>query len=85
MIPEAFRKREQKAGNVKERVEVAKRYRRESQWNRGHFRMKEWESEKHKNWSMPEGFKGSRWHGTTLFWVLLESGEHVAGQWCNWL
>ena len=32
---------------------------KESQWNRGHFRMKEWESEKHKSWSMPaEGFKG---------------------------
>ena len=23
----------------------------ESQWNRGHFSMKKWESEKHKNWS----------------------------------
>ena len=22
---------------------------------------------------------------TILFWVLLESGEHVVGQWCNWI
>ena len=22
---------------------------------------------------------------TALFWVLLESGEHVVGQWCNWI
>ena len=27
--------------------------------NRGHFNMKKWESEKHKNWGKPaEGFKG---------------------------
>ena len=31
----------------------------ESQWNRGHFSLRKWESEKHKSWSMPaEGFKG---------------------------
>ena len=31
----------------------------ESKWTRGHFSMKKWESEKHKNWSMPpEGVKG---------------------------
>ena len=31
----------------------------ESQWNRGHFRMEKWESEKHKSWCMAaEGFKG---------------------------
>ena len=31
----------------------------ESQWNRGHFSMTKWESEKHKSWCMPaEGFKG---------------------------
>ena len=30
-----------------------------SQWNRGHFSMRKWESEKHKSWGMPdEGFKG---------------------------
>ena len=22
---------------------------------------------------------------TALFWVLLESGEHVVGQWCDWI
>ena len=31
----------------------------ESQWNRGHFSLTKWESEKHKSWCMPaEGFKG---------------------------
>ena len=31
----------------------------ESQWNRSHFSMKKWESEKHKSWIMPaEEFKG---------------------------
>ena len=30
-----------------------------SQWNRGHFSMRKWESEKHKNSDTPaEGFKG---------------------------
>ena len=30
----------------------------ESQWSRGHFSMRKWESEKHKIWGMPaEGFK----------------------------
>ena len=24
-----------------------------SQWNRGHFSMRKWESEKHKSWCMP--------------------------------
>ena len=31
----------------------------ESQRNRGHVSLKQWKSEKHKNWSMPaEGCKG---------------------------
>ena len=30
-----------------------------SRWDRGHFSMNKWESEKPKNWGMPaEGFKG---------------------------
>ena len=30
-----------------------------SQWNRGHFSMRKWESEKHKSWGIPaEGLKG---------------------------
>ena len=61
-IPEAFQKVGTKCENLKERVEVAKgscdaSLFSESQWNRGHFSMKMWESEKHKSWSMPaEGF-----------------------------
>ena len=31
----------------------------ESQWNRGHFSVRKWESEKHKSWCMQvEGFRG---------------------------
>ena len=39
-----------KGENVEERMEMAKEVssRSESQWNRGHFSVKEWESEKHK-------------------------------------
>ena len=45
--------------------------------------MKKWESEKHKSWGLPaEGFKGQV---ATVFWALQESGEHVVGQWCNWI
>ena len=51
----------QKARASKGGVEMAKRYcdaLSESQWNKGHFSMTEWESEKHKNWGLPaEGFK----------------------------
>ena len=49
--------------NFKERVGVAKgivtHLLSESQWNRGHFSMKKWESEKHKSWGIAaEGFMG---------------------------
>ena len=31
----------------------------ESQWNRDHFSVKNWVSEKHKSWGLPaEGFQG---------------------------
>ena len=49
--------------NLKEGVEVAKKsivtHRfSENQWNRSLFRVRKWESEKQKNWSMPaEGFE----------------------------
>ena len=47
--------------------------------------MEKWESEMHKSWGMPaEVFKS---HVATDGSLLgpLESGEHVAGQWCNWI
>ena len=62
-IPQAFRKLKQKARTSEkewkwQRGTVAHPL-SESQWNRDHFSMKKWESEKHKNWGMPaEGFKG---------------------------
>ena len=51
----------------------------ESQWNRGHFRMAKWVSEKHKNGGMPpEGFKG---HGATDGSLLGAAGKWGA---CGW-
>ena len=61
-IPESFRKCEQKAKTSKkewkwQRVIVAHPL-SESQWNRGHFNVVEWESEKHRSWCMQvEGFR----------------------------
>ena len=62
-IPDAFRKWEQKARTSKKEWKwqrgIVTHPLSESQWNKGHFSMKKWESEKHKSWSMPaEGFKG---------------------------
>ena len=62
-IPEAFRKWEQKARTSKKEWKwqsgIVTHPLSDSQWNRCHFRMEKWESEKHKSWSMPaEGFKG---------------------------
>ena len=70
-IPEAFRKWEQKARTSKEwkwqRGTVAHPL-SESQWNRGHFSMKKWESEKHKGWGMPaEGSEGHVATDSSLF------------------
>ena len=51
-IPEAFRKWEQKARTSKNERKwhrgIVTHPLSESQWNRGHFRMKKWESEMHK-------------------------------------
>ena len=61
-IPDALRKCEQKARTSKEwkrQRGIVTHPLSESQWNSSHFSMKKWESEKHKNWGMPEeGFKG---------------------------
>ena len=81
-IPEAFRKWEQKARTSKEEWKwqrgIVANPLSESQWNRIHFIMKKWESEKHNSWSMPaELFKGHVATDGSLFWVQLESGENV--------
>ena len=62
-ILEAFRKWEQKARTSKEewkwqRGNVTHPL-SESQWNRGHFSIQKWESEKHKSWCMPAEADGS--------------------------
>ena len=70
----------------------------ESQWNRGHFSMKRWESEQHKRWSVPtEGFKGhvandgsllgtaGKWCACGWAVVQLDYEEHGAVAWDVWL
>ena len=62
-IPEALRKLEQKPRTSKKEWKwqrgIVVHPLSESQWHRGHFSMRKWESEKHKSWGMPaEGFKG---------------------------
>ena len=61
-VPEGFRKWEQKARTSKKEWKwqrgIVAHPLSESQWNRGHFRMKKFESEKHRSWSMQlEGFR----------------------------
>ena len=62
-IPDANTKWEQKAKTSKREWKwqrgIVEQLLKESQWNRGHFRMEKWESEKHKSWGIPAvGFKG---------------------------
>ena len=82
-IPEAFRKWELKVRTSKkewmwQRFFVAHPL-SESQWNRGHFSMKKWESERHKNWGSPaEGFMG---HVATEGSLLGRAGKWRA---CDW-
>ena len=81
------KKRERPSRNEKWQRGIVTHPRNESQWNRGHFSMKKWESEKHKGWGLPaEGFKGhvvtdgslldmaGKWRacGLTAFLCLLE-------------
>ena len=52
----------------------------ESRWNRGHFSMRKWESEKHKSWGRPaEGFKS---HVATDGSLLGNAGKWGA---CGWV
>ena len=62
-IPDAFRKWEQKTRTSKEEWKwqrgIVTPPLSESQWNRDHFSVKKWESEKDKSCGVPaEGFKG---------------------------
>ena len=70
------RETQRRSGNGNE---VLQRILSESQWNRGHFNVKKWESEKHKNWCMPaEGLKG---HVATDGSLLGTAGKWGA---CGW-
>ena len=75
-IPEVFKKLEQKARTSKEwnwRRGIVEHPLSGSPWNRGHFSMRKWESEKHKSWGMPaDGFEG---HVATDGSLLGNSGE----------
>ena len=82
-IPGAFRKVEQKARTSKKvwkwQRGIATHPLSESQWNRGHFSMKKWESEKHRGKGIPaEGFKG---HVATDGSLLCTAGKWRA---CGW-
>ena len=62
-IPEVFQEVGAKSKNSKEewkwQIGVVEHPLTASQWNRGHFSKRQWESEKHKSRGMPaEGFKG---------------------------
>ena len=80
-IPEAFRKCEQKAKMSKEwksQRGIVAHTLSESQWNRGHFSMKKWESEKHKR-----VVRASRRLGRPRGrrWVLVREGWKVVSMW----
>ena len=82
-IPETFRKLEQKARTSQKEWKWQRgtvvHLLSESQWTRGHFSVRKWESEKHKSWGMPvEGFMG---HVATDGSLLGTAGKCVA---CGW-
>ena len=82
-IPEVFRKLEQKARTSKKEWKwqrgVVEHPLSGSQWNRGHFSLRKWESEKQKSWGLPaEGFKG---HVATDGSLLGRAGKWRA---CGW-
>ena len=88
-IPEAFRKSEQKARTSKKEWKwqrgIVTHPLCESQWNLGHFSMKQWESEKHRSWGMPaEGNKGHVATGGSLLGAAGKWGA-VVGRWCKWI
>ena len=56
----------------------------ESPWNRGNFRMKIWESEKHQSWCLQvEGLRRHVCNRRLSSGYSWKVGEHVVGQWCS--
>ena len=84
-IPEAFRKLEQKTTTtIKEwkwQRGIVEHPLSESQWNRGHFSMRKWESEAQKLGKTSRRFQGL----TAPCWETLAGGEHVVGRWRRWI
>ena len=82
-IPESFRKWERKAETSKKewmwQRGIVARPLSECQWNRGHYSVTKWKSEKHRSWCMPvEGFEG---HVGTEGSLLGKTGKWRA---CGW-
>ena len=78
-IPEGFRKWEQKAKNVEERMEMAKKYSRAplSVTANGI------EVTSQKLEYASRRFLGATWPPMALYLKRLESREHVVGRWCR--
>ena len=73
------KKREPQKGSGSGKEVFSRIFSVESQWNRGHFSVRKWESEKHNSWGFPaEGFKGHVATGGSLL--------GAAGKWraCAW-
>ena len=88
-IPDVFRKQEQKTRTSKKEWKwqrgIVEHPLSGSQWNRGHFSMRKWESEKHKSWGLPaEGFKGHVATDGSLLGNAGKWGSMWVGQWCSW-
>ena len=57
----------------------------DSQWNRSHFSMRKWKSEKHKTAVYQQRASRVMLPLTAPCWVPLACGEHAVGQWCSWI
>ena len=76
--------------NFKDGVEVARRIVThplcESRWNRGHFSVKKWESEKHKSWDiLAKGVVGPCYHGRLFARKSGQVGSMWLGSGFSWI
>ena len=87
-IPEVSKKLEQKARTSKKEWKsqrgIVEHPLSGNQWNKGHFSMRKWDSEKYKSWGMPA--EGSKGHVATDGSSLGNDGKRRAcvGQWYRW-
>ena len=82
-IPEVFRKLEQKARTSKKEWKcqrgIVEHPLSGSQWNRSHFSMRKWESEKHKSWPRYGSLLGNagKWGACGWAVVQLDNDEEM--------